>query len=110
MAAAALNPCAGPKDHPGQTLAGVVRALWRLYRDSDAMLIEINPLAVTRAGQIVCLDSKVTIDDNALSRHPEYNVNGYAAADERERRRARQVSPSFHSEAISASSAMAPGW
>ncbi|MEZ5124831.1 MAG: ADP-forming succinate--CoA ligase subunit beta [Thermoleophilia bacterium] len=54
-----------------EVLAAIVRALWRLYHDRDATLVEINPLAVTTAGELICLDSKVTIDDNALGRQPE---------------------------------------
>ncbi len=55
-------------------LAHVVRALWHLYEESDATLCEINPLVLTATGELLCLDSKVTIDDNALYRHPEIEV------------------------------------
>ena len=55
----------------GRALAEVCRALWKLYRDRDATLVEINPLVLTTAGELVCLDSKVTIDDNALFRHTD---------------------------------------
>jgi len=54
-----------------QALAGVVRALWRLYHDRDATLTEVNPLVLTKQGEVVCLDSKVTIDDNALFRQAD---------------------------------------
>jgi len=54
-----------------QALAGVVRALWRLYHDRDATLAEVNPLVLTKQGEVVCLDSKVTIDDNALFRQTD---------------------------------------
>jgi succinyl-CoA synthetase beta subunit len=65
-----------------QELGAVVRALWRLHHDRDATLAEINPLVLTRQGDIVCLDSKVTIDDNALYRQTD--LGGDAAEDERE--------------------------
>jgi succinyl-CoA synthetase beta subunit len=55
----------------GRALAEVCRALWRLYHDNDATLVEVNPLVLTKAGELVCLDSKVTIDDNALFRHED---------------------------------------
>jgi len=53
----------------GKVLAEACRALWKLYHDRDATLVEVNPLVLTGAGELVCLDSKVTIDDNALFRH-----------------------------------------
>jgi succinyl-CoA synthetase beta subunit len=46
-------------------------SLHKAFSDLDASLIEINPLAVTEDGRLVALDFKVTIDDNALTRHPE---------------------------------------
>jgi len=88
VAAAALDPgLAGPDDTSAkQALAGVVRALWSVYHDSDATLCEINPLVVTTSGEVVCLDSKVTIDDNALHRHAELKAESEAAAEDREAR------------------------
>jgi len=50
-------------------LSKLMQALYRLYVEKDASLIEINPLAVTVDGQLVPLDAKVEIDDNALYRH-----------------------------------------
>lgn len=41
---------------------------YRLFRDFDASLLEINPLALTRGGQLLALDAKITFDDNALFR------------------------------------------
>jgi succinyl-CoA synthetase beta subunit len=46
-------------------------ALYRLYQEKDASLIEINPLIVTRDGALVALDCKLDIDANALFRQPE---------------------------------------
>jgi succinyl-CoA synthetase beta subunit len=54
-----------------EALAQVVRALWRLYHDRDATLTEVNPLVLTKQGEVVCLDSKVTIDDSALYRQTD---------------------------------------
>ena len=51
----------------GAFFKNVVKAFFAL----DAMLLEINPLAVTDKGELLALDAKVTIDDNALFRHPE---------------------------------------
>ena len=46
-------------------------ALYRAFMDHDCSLAEINPLALTSQGDLVALDAKMTIDDNALFRHPE---------------------------------------
>ena len=42
-----------------------------LFKEKDISLVEINPLVITKAGDILCLDGKVNIDDNALYRHPD---------------------------------------
>jgi succinyl-CoA synthetase beta subunit len=68
--AAAFGPDDPGGTGSGKTLAAVARALWKLYRDHDATLVEVNPLVLTQSGEIVCLDSKVTVDENALFRHP----------------------------------------
>jgi succinyl-CoA synthetase beta subunit len=49
-----------------------LQSLYRAFIETDASLIEINPLIVTGDGRLVALDAKVTIDDNALYRHPEF--------------------------------------
>lgn len=46
-------------------------ALCKLFVDKDCSLVEINPLVVTKGGQLVALDAKVAFDDNALFRHAE---------------------------------------
>ena len=48
-----------------------LQALFRAYIDTDASLAEINPLLVTKAGDVLALDAKMNFDDNALFRHPE---------------------------------------
>jgi succinyl-CoA synthetase beta subunit len=57
----------------GQVAAMVafIGALYRAFVELDAALVEINPLVVTGAGDLVALDAKMTFDDNALFRHPE---------------------------------------
>jgi succinyl-CoA synthetase beta subunit len=46
-------------------------SLYKAFEGSDASLIEINPFLITKAGDVLALDAKVTFDDNALFRHPE---------------------------------------
>jgi succinyl-CoA synthetase beta subunit len=52
-------------------IVDIVGRLYRAFVETDAMLCEINPLIVTPEGEVRALDSKVTVDDNALFRHPD---------------------------------------
>ena len=49
----------------------IMAAAYRAFVETDAMLVEINPLIVTPGGELRALDSKYTVDDNALFRHPD---------------------------------------
>ena len=53
----------------GAKVAPVLQKLWDVYREEDATLVEVNPLVKTGAGDIVALDGKITLDDNAEFRH-----------------------------------------
>jgi len=55
-------------------------ALYTAYANTDASLAEINPLVVTKQGQVLALDAKMNFDDNALYRHPE--ISAYRDIDE----------------------------
>jgi succinyl-CoA synthetase beta subunit len=48
-----------------------IRALYNVYWETDATMVEVNPMITTKAGEVVALDAKVSFDDNALFRHPE---------------------------------------
>jgi succinyl-CoA synthetase beta subunit len=48
-----------------------MRSLCRLFVELDCSLAEINPLVVTKAGELLALDAKISFDDNALFRHPQ---------------------------------------
>jgi len=52
-------------------IAAIVERLYAAFVETDAMLCEINPLIVTPDGEVRALDSKFTVDDNALYRHPD---------------------------------------
>src|SRR6266513_5631028 len=52
-------------------IAAIVEKLYRCFVETDAMLCEINPLIVTPEGEVRALDSKFTVDDNALYKHPD---------------------------------------
>jgi len=82
---AEIDPAVGMRPHQARRLAfelglsgdvhkNAVRFLLSLYqafRSIDASLVEINPLLVTREKEVMALDAKVSLDDNALFRHPD---------------------------------------
>jgi succinyl-CoA synthetase beta subunit len=49
-----------------------IKLLYRAYEETDASLVEINPLVITNDNQVVALDAKINLDDNALYRHKDY--------------------------------------
>jgi len=81
----AINPAAGLQPYQSRKLGfalglgaaqikqfiDLTMNLYRLFDESDASLLEINPLIVNRAGDLVALDAKITIEDNALFRQPD---------------------------------------
>jgi succinyl-CoA synthetase beta subunit len=74
-------------DDPGEQkqVLAIVEKLYRCFVESDAMLAEINPLIVTPDDEVRALDSKFTVDDSALFRHPDIaEMRDAAAADPQE--------------------------
>ncbi|SRR6266567_730587 len=79
----AIDPILGLKPFQSRYLAGhlpeparegagrVLAAMFDLLGAEDATLVEINPLVLLKDGRVLALDAKVTVDDNALYRHPE---------------------------------------
>jgi len=63
---------AGLEGAAAEGVAALLPTLYAAYVAADADLVEINPLVVTGAGAVVALDAKVTLDDNAAFRHPEW--------------------------------------
>ena len=49
----------------------LIKSLYKMFISTDANMIEINPLILTKEGKIICLDAKVNFDDNALFKHPD---------------------------------------
>ena len=80
-----ISPDVGLQDYQARQLAfgleldknqvrqfgSLVKKLYQLYLDTDASLIEVNPLITTRAGDVIALDGKINIDGNALFRQPK---------------------------------------
>ncbi len=99
----AVAPDAGLQDYQARQLAfgleldktqvrqfgNLVKKLYQLYLDSDASLIEVNPLITTKAGDIVALDGKINIDSSALFRQPKIaELRDKSQEDEAERKAA----------------------
>ena len=61
----------GLKDKQIGQFTTLLSALYRAFVETDASLIEINPLVVTADGRVICLDAKMSFDDNGLFRHPD---------------------------------------
>ena len=60
-----------PRGEVALQMAAILTKLYQVYARTDASLVEINPLVVTRDGKVWALDAKVNLDDNALYRHPD---------------------------------------
>jgi len=81
----AIAPDAGLQDYQARQLAfglelnkkqmrqfgDLIQRMYRLYLETDASLVEVNPLIVTKAGDVMALDAKINIDSNALYRQPK---------------------------------------
>jgi succinyl-CoA synthetase beta subunit len=80
-----VDPACGYAPHVGRSIAAALelegdqakqtgKLIGRLYDAflaKDMSLLEINPLVVTKAGEVICLDAKINFDDNAIDRHPD---------------------------------------
>ena len=96
-----VNPAAGLQDYEirrigfvlglnseqRKQLGAMLHGFYRLFTEKDLGLIEINPLVVTPEGNLICLDSKITVDDNGLFRHHDISdMNDTTQQDDRETR------------------------
>ncbi len=59
------------KDDSKKQAIKLINSIYKLFIKTDANLVEINPLILTKEKNILCLDAKINFDDNALFRHPE---------------------------------------
>ena len=99
----AVAPDAGLQDYQARQLAfgleldktqmrqfgDLIKKMYRLYLESDASLIEVNPLITTKAGDIIALDGKINIDGSALFRQPKIaELRDPSQEDEAERKAA----------------------
>ncbi|HEV6954505.1 MAG TPA: ADP-forming succinate--CoA ligase subunit beta [Promicromonospora sp.] len=80
--AAEIVDAAGFADDVKAKVATVIQQLWTVFEAEDATLVEVNPLVRTEDGDIVALDGKVTLDENAGFRHADHaELEDSAAAD-----------------------------
>jgi len=61
----------GIQSNLAKQAAGIIIGLFRLFKKYDAKLAEINPLVITDDGRLIAADSRISLDDDALFRHPE---------------------------------------
>jgi len=61
----------GLRNQQSGQFGALLNSLYRTFTETDASLVEINPLVVTKDGTVMCLDAKLSFDDNGLFRHPE---------------------------------------
>ncbi|MEO6698194.1 MAG: ADP-forming succinate--CoA ligase subunit beta [Paraperlucidibaca sp.] len=99
---AAIDPLVGPQAFQGRELAyklglnndqvkqfvKIFMGLGKMFTDLDLALLEINPLVITSEGNLHCLDAKIVIDSNALSRHPKLKAMYDPSQDDARERRA----------------------
>lgn len=78
---AAIKQANIPKEAAGQ-MVQMIKKLVKAYTEEDADLIEINPVALTPDGKLIAADAKVSIDESALFRHPEYDETSSDGADD----------------------------
>jgi len=98
-----INPAAGLQPYQARQIGyglgltheqvkqfnGMAAKLYRLLNDCDASLVEVNPLIVTKAGDLMALDAKINIEDNALFRQPQLQtMRDPSQEDDMERRAA----------------------
>jgi succinyl-CoA synthetase beta subunit len=70
-----------PREAHAQMIA-MIKALVKAYLESDAEMIEINPVALTPNGRLIAADAKVSIDDNSIFRHKEYAATTAESAED----------------------------
>ena len=104
-----IDPLLGLRDYQSRDLAAgidlprqywrsfgeICRGLWQSYKKSDATLAEINPLVITSRNQLLAVDGKIVLDDNAMFRHPELSEMRDVDVEPKAETEARKYSLSF---------------
>lgn len=94
-----VNPLIGMRSHIARALArnasknvpdkmseieSIIFSMWEVAVEYDALMLEINPLALTRDGRLLALDARIEVDDNSLFRHKEFEKRYYSSENPRE--------------------------
>jgi succinyl-CoA synthetase beta subunit len=104
-----IDPFLGLRDYQARNIASSIRLprehwksfteiahhLYECFQETDATLTEINPLVITGQGTLLALDGKISIDDNALYRHPDLAEMRDLQAEPGEETRAREAGLSY---------------
>jgi succinyl-CoA synthetase beta subunit len=80
----------GLKGEQVKQFVHLLNGLGRLFQECDFSLLEINPLVITKQGNLLCLDAKINIDDNALYRQPKLREMRDASQEDERENRARE--------------------
>ena len=98
---AEIDPISGPKDTQSKDLSlslglnekqssqfrNIFNGLVKLFLDKDLSLVEVNPLVITKSGDLICLDAKINVDSNALFRQEKIEqLRDFSQEDSREAR------------------------
>ena len=59
------------KDDTQKQAISLIKSIYKMFISTDANMVEVNPLILTKEKKIICLDAKINFDSNALFRHPE---------------------------------------
>mgnify|MGYP001354460104 FL=1 len=96
---AEIDPISGPKDTQSKDLSlslglnekqssqfrNIFNGLVKLFLDKDLSLVEVNPLVITKSGDLICLDAKINVDSNALFRQEKIEqLRDFSQEDSRE--------------------------
>lgn len=81
---------AGIADDVVRPVGALLAKLYDTFVNEDALLVEVNPLLITKDRQVVALDSKFTVDDNSLPRHPETAAMRDPSAEDPQERMAKE--------------------
>ena len=96
---AEIDPISGPKDTQSKDLSlslglnekqssqfrNIFNGLVKLFLDKDLSLVEVNPLVITKSGDLICLDAKINVDSNALYRQEKIEqLRDFSQEDSRE--------------------------
>jgi dTDP-4-dehydrorhamnose 3,5-epimerase len=85
-----------PREH-ARAVGDFLNKLYNAFTGSDAMLVEVNPLVIDGEGNAIALDAKVSLDENAAYRHPDFAKYVDTRALPKQERKAKELGRGIHS-------------